>query len=44
MVGNEALNLDLSILLSASLRNKKGFAVPHNGIIFSENSEKNSNH
>ena len=24
--------------------NKKGFAVPHNGIIFSENSEKISSH
>ena len=23
---------------------KKGFAVPHNGIIFSENSEKISSH
>ena len=36
----------LSVYINVSVKtgNNKGFAVPHNGIIFSENSEKISTH
>ena len=46
MVGPIIKCILVLVLLLKPLRfgNKKGFAVPHNGIIFSENSEKISSH